>query len=462
VMIENEINLYGEVKRYLTTNSTKQKREILNNIINRSYKLRQTITKLYDPRLNNNFQIQFTKKQIEVTSNRAHDVEIFRPDVISDVINQIKSINQPTERKNYIINILPRKLSKLELKFLMLLVNKDIGLSYRTLTTIIPDLPYFPFQLAQPINKVQDKLTKSTTANELIIQPKYDGIRIIYNPRNREFYTRNQEVLKPEKRPNLEHIASQFDKLISIYPELGDFVFDGELFAGNWNDTMTLTSSETQLPNYEKLGFIVYDLISLKDYLGYRPTSGKTSIVDGRAQLERVETLYELFNNSYDSNKQIYHITPNIKLAPITQIPIDYVVGDETIMNLIDEYVSLGYEGCMVKLPDSPYVDGRKEYWVKLKPTNEIEGIIVDVLEGDGKHAGKVGSFIVKSVINGREVIYKVGSGMSDEQRKQYWNNRTSLIGKIVDVKYQELTKDGIPRFPILVRVRTDKNEPNF
>jgi hypothetical protein len=49
---------------------------------------------------------------------------------------------------------------------------------------------------------------------------------------------------------------------------------------------------------------------------------------------------------------------------------------------------------------------------------------------------------------------FEVGTGMTNEHRTTYWNDQRNLIGKMLTVKFQERTKDGIPRFPVHKAIR--------
>lgn len=40
------------------------------------------------------------------------------------------------------------------------------------------------------------------------------------------------------------------------------------------------------------------------------------------------------------------------------------------------------------------------------------------------------------------------------EQRKEWFDNGEAYVGKPLTVRYQELTQDGIPRFPVGIAVR--------
>lgn len=50
---------------------------------------------------------------------------------------------------------------------------------------------------------------------------------------------------------------------------------------------------------------------------------------------------------------------------------------------------------------------------------------------------------------------FNCGSGMNDKTRKN-----PPKVGSIVVYRFQELTKDGVPRFPTFVGEAADKSEP--
>jgi DNA ligase-1 len=67
---------------------------------------------------------------------------------------------------------------------------------------------------------------------------------------------------------------------------------------------------------------------------------------------------------------------------------------------------------------------------------------------GKGRHKGRLGA-VVAELPNGKR--FNVGTGFSDKQRET-----PPAVGSTVTFKYQELTKDGIPRFPVFIGVRID------
>src|SRR5262249_31608853 len=67
---------------------------------------------------------------------------------------------------------------------------------------------------------------------------------------------------------------------------------------------------------------------------------------------------------------------------------------------------------------------------------------------GTGKHKGRLGALIVE-LADGTK--FNVGTGFSDAERE-----RPPAIGAVITFRYQELSNDGVPRFPRYVRERLD------
>ena len=65
---------------------------------------------------------------------------------------------------------------------------------------------------------------------------------------------------------------------------------------------------------------------------------------------------------------------------------------------------------------------------------------------------GKLGAFVCEGVDSGKKIRVNVGSGFSDDERDDYWKNRDSLIGDVVEVRADAVTQnqegDYSLRFP--------------
>jgi hypothetical protein len=119
-----------------------------------------------------------------------------------------------------------------------------------------------------------------------------------------------------------------------------------------------------------------------------------------------------------------------------------------------------GFEGSVIKTLTHKWRSHTSPFNVKLKVVFEIDLEIYAVNEGTGKAAGMMGSVSVKS----REGILKsdVGTGFSDKQRKEVWENRDSYVGTIVALKANDilsnLKDDSKSLFlPVALEFRLDK-----
>jgi DNA ligase-1 len=70
---------------------------------------------------------------------------------------------------------------------------------------------------------------------------------------------------------------------------------------------------------------------------------------------------------------------------------------------------------------------------------------------GEGKYENTLGGLIVQQE-NGKEC--RVGSGFIDQERDDILNDITNVVGRTIEVKYQNLSDDGVMRFPIFLRFR--------
>ena len=81
----------------------------------------------------------------------------------------------------------------------------------------------------------------------------------------------------------------------------------------------------------------------------------------------------------------------------------------------------------------------------KYKEFMEDEYRIIDFKEGEGRDLGAV--IWVCETADGKE--FSLRPRGSIEQRREWFNDGDSYIGKYVTVIFQELTEDGKPRFPV-------------
>ena len=100
-----------------------------------------------------------------------------------------------------------------------------------------------------------------------------------------------------------------------------------------------------------------------------------------------------------------------------------------------------GYEGLMVKPIDAVYQCKRSAAWLKIKPVIEVTLTIKDVEVGQGKFEGTTGALVCEGVDDGVHIKVNVGSGLSDDQRDMFWDNRDVIIGDLVEIKADAITQ---------------------
>uniref|UniRef100_H3HE25 DNA ligase OB-like domain-containing protein n=1 Tax=Phytophthora ramorum TaxID=164328 RepID=H3HE25_PHYRM len=112
----------------------------------------------------------------------------------------------------------------------------------------------------------------------------------------------------------------------------------------------------------------------------------------------------------------------------------------EHLDEVFSEIEKLGGEGLMIR---------RSSSLLKIKSFHDGEAEVLAHEDGKGKYVGMVGALRCR-MASGK--MFKVASGLSDAQR-----DKPPAVGSIIVYKCQELTNDGIPRFPVFVGLAADK-----
>lgn len=133
-----------------------------------------------------------------------------------------------------------------------------------------------------------------------------------------------------------------------------------------------------------------------------------------------------------------------LRLVPVLHDPALEDGYPEDTQTMMDRAVAAGYEGIVLKDPEAGYVQGER-VWAKAKPEHTEDLRVVDVLRN--------GSLVVSR--KGVKVV--VGIGLSRAVRAA----KAAMLGRLVEVRFQEVTAAGSLRHPVLVRVRDDKTEVN-
>ncbi len=140
----------------------------------------------------------------------------------------------------------------------------------------------------------------------------------------------------------------------------------------------------------------------------------------------------------------------------VSEIPEDYlpVVWDVKNQKELDALFTAtnleGWEGLIVRDPDHEWVDGKRlKTFYRLKKVHTYDLKCIGSTEGEGRLEGMMGALILVDA-TGREVC-SVGTGFTDADRRMEYE------GKIIEVKCERISKDGILVMPRYVAIREPK-----
>jgi DNA ligase-1 len=296
-----------------------------------------------------------------------------------------------------------------------------IGASTKTVNKVFPNLvPTFEISLAQ---KFEEKRLKGKKI--VYVEPKLDGIRCfaIVESNKATLYARSGKLI------------TNFDKTIGKdLSKLPDGCYDGEIMG---MDFIALMRQAYRKDNVETKD----TYLALFDFLSLTEWKSKIATKNSRS---RYEYLYKALRQQC--------LVKDLEYLRIVERRIVEANYDK-IMKAHNEFVDKGYEGAMIKDPDAFYEFGRSFGMMKLKAFHDVDLSIESLIEGTGKHSGKLGSVVVD--YNGVKV--QVGSGFSDELREAIWADSDNFVKRMIEVRYQEVTPDGSLRFPTFVCFRNDR-----
>jgi DNA ligase 1 len=173
----------------------------------------------------------------------------------------------------------------------------------------------------------------------------------------------------------------------------------------------------------------------------------KTKAIDA----DWLQIKYMVFELPQDKTKfaeravKLKSIVQDANFAQLQAVEQFNIANRATLQAKLDDVVQSGGEGLMLHLASSLVEVGRSDVLLKLKPVQDAEAVVVGYVAGKGKYKGMTGALDVKTADGQR---FKIGTGLSDEQRK-----RPPAIGATITYTYRDLTPSGKPRFASFLRV---------
>ena len=331
----------------------------------------------------------------------------------------------------------------------------------------IPAGPFLPMlaQTFDPADLAAGTKKKKVIKFPCFVQPKLDGLRCV------SYVTRTADdatAVCLQSRTGafftgLPHIAAALRPYLSQHPNI---VIDGELYTDQmpFEELAGLIKkkkiTESDVARLKKVKYHVYDIY---DYTRHdMPYSERLGLLAGAVRRCGC-VANDAFHSSgtpvagaASSGRMLRSADTTVvatedAAAAVVLVRTEKVAVLAEFRQLFAEFVEVGYEGIMLRNAAGVYrANYRSNDLQKYKEFLEDEYRIIDFTQGEGRDAGAV--IWVCETADGKEFSVRPRGTM--EQRRDWFNDGASYIGKNLTVVYQELTEEGKPRFPIGKAVR--------
>jgi len=320
---------------------------------------------------------------------------------------------------------------------------KDLrcGVSEKTINNVVKKVnkdytvPVFTCMLAHDSANHEKKLV-----GEKLLDYKLDGVRVlaIYDADTDAvtMYSRNGKQFH-----NFTHIEKEIvDTLASKFEE--SMVLDGEMVSSSFQALMKQVHRKDNVEATDAK-FALFDVLTLKEF---KQGKSKLGCWDRHQQLQDL-----LADTKADSN---------IFVVDKVECDFDTDEGQKIFKEYNATAIEKGFEGIMIKDRNAPYECKRSHYMLKAKPFIEVSLEVVATEEGTGRNTGKLGALICEGTDDGKFIKVNVGSGLTDDNRDEFWASKDKLIGQIVEVRADAITKNQDAdnewslRFPRFLRFR--------
>lgn len=260
------------------------------------------------------------------------------------------------------------------------------------------------------LSKLNEGEIKTRDFDGYLMSEKLDGVRGIWD--GKSLQTRQKNIINSPK-----FFTQNFPK----------FALDGELWISRskFDEISALIrSSDVNSSLWKSVSYNVFDVPNACEDFKLNPCT--------------LETRLRILKQYLEKNHN-----PYIKIIP--QIPIKNSSHLEKFYNNIIQNKG---EGVVIRKNLSPYEKGRSKEAMKLKPYDDAECEVVGYVEGRVKFKNQIGSLLCKMP---NDKVIKIGSGLKDKDREN-----PPKIGAIITYKFNGLTKNSLPRFPIFLRLRDE------
>ena len=298
----------------------------------------------------------------------------------------------------------------------------------------------------------------------MLASTKLDGIRCV-------FY--KGELLSRSLKPIQNKQLREKLKPIADYTEKYSLILDGEIYSKDL--TFQEITRYVMTKDFE-------DAKSIKKHKGVLeiPESLKFNCFDclkvNALGIETDTTFYERLLYVAGIGEKFTELVAVVKH--------DWVNNAEEVNDLFEKALAEGEEGLILRNGDGKYKFGRctlKEANVfKVKPFITFDAVVKEITQGTEvnpnaeKKINELGNSVTSSKKADRVLVDRIrdfvvdynghelkvaSSSVTHEERKRLWSIRETLIGKTIEYKGMLVGAKDVPRHPIFIRFREDKDK---
>ena len=351
------------------------------------------------------------------------------------------------------------------------------------------------------LSNFDKKLLENGSLQGYVVSEKLDGVRALWDGVNLK--SRSGKAFSPPKcwAENLPDFALDGELFIARGK------FEEVLSAVSKGDSQC---EECKCEEWSKVGYFIFDVPQANQKSNAKSSAESSATYSAKSYtlLERLALLESwLENRANKTNKTSQAKTTQAKNSadlertkasknPILHIiPQESVSSQEALQKKLKEVEKLGGEGLVIRKNNAPYERFRTTNAMKLKSYSDTECVVVAHNQGKGKFSHALGSLTCESLpldfattksakntknadstqptsidsaqpnkikdstdstqsapltspTHSRKIRFKIGSGFSDKDRAA-----PPPIGTTITYKYYGLTKNGLPRFPVFLRI---------
>ena len=371
-------------------------------------------------------------KQFGVSSKQCakrHDLFMEHKYDIIDVLEMLASKKATGHDAIRLVNGLILNNEK-EALIIYCMIDKDLKLRANTSTInkVIPFcIPTFEVALAEKF----DPKYCDFENDQWLGSRKLDGVRCIIRKEHDEISAHSRQG---KEFHTLQRVLDEVAKIP------GDFVLDGEICMmdkdGNEDFQSIMKQIRKKDHTIDNPKFVIFDYLTLEEF-------------DTRIGTKSFEDRY--------INLQGCDLESTKTLTLLEQTPVD---NETEFQSMVDEAESLGYEGIMLR-KNSHYRGKRSRDILKVKKMHDAEYVVTGATNGDirvvEEGVEKTINCLSSISVEHKGNLVGVGSGFSLDQRKEFGDDHSKIVGKTITVQYFEESKnqDGkySLRFPVIKHV---------